>query len=165
MLSLGFWEIAVIVVLALVVVGPERLPRVMRYIGRQYGQLRRLADEMRRAMVLEADRQDAEERYQEMQRRREELQRAREEAEAQGGVAQAQRYPSAVPDTDELERAALQAEQDDAGQPADPEPSSDPGGQEHAAEGQDHDPSGLDDAIEAQEVIEPTKTERSVAGE
>lgn len=107
MLSLGFWEIAVIVVLALVVVGPERLPRVMRYIGRQYGTLRRLADEMRRAMVLEADRQDAEERYQEMQRRRDELKRQREAAEAQGGVSQPAAYPMPLPDTDESEPEAV----------------------------------------------------------
>lgn len=101
MLSLGLWEIVVIAVLAVVVVGPERLPRVMRYLGRQYGMLRRLADEMRRAMVLEADRQDADERYQEMQRRRDALKAQRDEAEAGGAVSQAPVLPFPVDDTDE----------------------------------------------------------------
>lgn len=103
MLSLGFWEIMVIAVLAIVVVGPERLPRVMRYIGKQYGMLRRMADDMRRAFVLEADRQDAEVRYEEMRRRREELKAQREAAEAGGAVAQDQVLPPGLPleDSDE----------------------------------------------------------------
>jgi sec-independent protein translocase protein TatB len=78
MLGLGFWEIAVIGVLLLVVVGPERLPHVMRWAGRTYGMVRRTADELRRAFVLEADRQDAEERLKEL---RERQRRAREEAD------------------------------------------------------------------------------------
>lgn len=103
MLSLGFWEIVVIAVLAIVVVGPERLPYVMRSIGRYYGQMRRMADEMRRAMVLEADRQDAEIRYAEMKRRREELQRQRQEAEAGGAVSQPSPLSVAVEDSEEVE--------------------------------------------------------------
>jgi Tat protein translocase TatB subunit len=79
MLSIGMWEMVVIAGLALVVVGPERLPKVMRFLGRQYGMLRRAANDMRRAFVLEADRQDAEERYKELQERRE---RAKAEREA-----------------------------------------------------------------------------------
>ena len=48
MLSLGFWEIVVIGGLLLVVVGPERLPKVLRFLGRQYGMVRRAAEDMRR---------------------------------------------------------------------------------------------------------------------
>ena len=70
MLNLGLGEILVIAALILVVVGPDRLPFFMRWAGRQYGTLRRAADDMRRAFVLEADRQDADARYRELQERR-----------------------------------------------------------------------------------------------
>ncbi|MBN2798706.1 MAG: hypothetical protein JXX28_06105 [Deltaproteobacteria bacterium] len=58
MTSLGFGEILVLTLLLLVVVGPERLPGVLRTAGRLYGRARRIAEEFHRAMVLEADRQD-----------------------------------------------------------------------------------------------------------
>ena len=71
MLNFGFLEILIVVVLALVVVGPERLPIVVRYLGRQYGRLLRASQELRRAFVLEAERVDAEERQKELQKIRE----------------------------------------------------------------------------------------------
>ena len=70
MLGLGWGEILLVAAVALVVVGPERLPRLLRDLGRMYGQVRRTADELRRSFVLEAERQDAEERYQQLQERR-----------------------------------------------------------------------------------------------
>lgn len=91
MLSLGLGEILVIAAVLVIVVGPERLPRVLRYAGRQYGQLRRAADDMRRAFVLEADRQDAEDRYRELQERR--------KAQAEAKVSSAD---GAVPQQPEL---------------------------------------------------------------
>ena len=60
MFSLGWSEILLIGVVLLVFVGPDRLPLVLRSAGRIFGQLRRAADELRRAFVLEADRQDLE---------------------------------------------------------------------------------------------------------
>jgi len=93
MLGVGLPELILIAGVALVVVGPERLPRVMRELGRIYGQLRRAADELRRAFTLEADRQDAAERYKQLQERRRKAQEARKKAEeerqlATGAVAQ-----------------------------------------------------------------------------
>ncbi len=72
MLNLGLTEIVVIFVVAIVVVGPERLPNVVRWLGRQYGKLMRASDELRRAFVMEADRVDAEARADELRKRREE---------------------------------------------------------------------------------------------
>ena len=46
MLSIGLTEILLIAAVAILVVGPDRLPRVMRQLGRWYGQLRRAADEL-----------------------------------------------------------------------------------------------------------------------
>ena len=70
MLGLGWQEIALIAVLAIVVVGPERLPEMLRFLGRQYAKVRRASDELRRAFMLEADRADAERRAVELRKRR-----------------------------------------------------------------------------------------------
>lgn len=70
MLGLGWQEIALIAILAIVVVGPERLPEMLRFLGRQYGKVRRASDELRRAFMLEADRADAEKRAVELRKRR-----------------------------------------------------------------------------------------------
>jgi sec-independent protein translocase protein TatB len=41
--EVGFWELALILVLGLVVLGPEKLPRVANQLGRYAGQARRMA--------------------------------------------------------------------------------------------------------------------------
>lgn len=63
MFDIGFWELAIIGVVALVVVGPERLPRLARTLGMWFGKGRRIignikeeidreiqADEMKQAL-------------------------------------------------------------------------------------------------------------------
>ncbi len=82
MLNLGLTEIIVVFVVAIVVVGPERLPNVVRWLGRPYGKLMRASDELRRAFVMEADRVDAEARAVELRKRRDEA-RARIQAARQ----------------------------------------------------------------------------------
>jgi sec-independent protein translocase protein TatB len=79
MLNFGMWEIMVVMTLALVVVGPERLPTMVRFLGRQYGKLMRASQELRRAFLLEADRSDAEQRTQELRKRREAAQKRLDE--------------------------------------------------------------------------------------
>ena len=79
MLNLGITEIIVILVVGIVVVGPERLPNVVRWLGRQYGKLMRASDELRRAFVLEADRAEADARSEDLRARRDE---ARQRIEA-----------------------------------------------------------------------------------
>ena len=56
--QLGFGEIVLLAVLALVVVGPKDLPKLMRGLGRAVAQLRKLGDEFRGAfdqMAREAE--------------------------------------------------------------------------------------------------------------
>jgi len=89
LLGLGPGEIILVALAVIVVIGPDRLPHFMRSAGRMYGQLRRAADEMRRSLVLEADRQDAEDRYQEMRRRRADRKEETPDVEQQGAVSQA----------------------------------------------------------------------------
>ena len=45
MLGIGLPEVLVILVLALLVPGPQRLPEVARMLGRIYGQIRRASEE------------------------------------------------------------------------------------------------------------------------
>lgn len=43
MFEVGFWELVLLFVLGLVVLGPEKLPRVASQLGRYAGQARRMA--------------------------------------------------------------------------------------------------------------------------
>jgi len=45
MLGVGFPELVLILVVALLVLGPQRLPEVARMLGRAYAQLRRASEE------------------------------------------------------------------------------------------------------------------------
>jgi Tat protein translocase TatB subunit len=55
MFDVGFWELTIIAVVALVVVGPERLPRLARTAGQWMGRARRLARELRMELEREVD--------------------------------------------------------------------------------------------------------------
>ncbi len=79
MFGLGWNELFFIAILAVVIVGPDRLPEMMKFLGRQYGKLRRASDELRRAFMYEADKVDQEKRLEELRQRREE---ARKRSEA-----------------------------------------------------------------------------------
>ncbi len=59
MLNIGFGEILLIGCLLLVVVGPERLPKMLRMAGKQYAKLRRAANELQHAFMDEGDLLDA----------------------------------------------------------------------------------------------------------
>lgn len=48
MLGLGAWELAMVMVVALVVLGPDKIPEVARKLARFLGQARRMADDVRR---------------------------------------------------------------------------------------------------------------------
>ncbi|NMB75340.1 MAG: twin-arginine translocase subunit TatB [Myxococcales bacterium] len=58
MFGIGTWELVVILVLALIVLGPEKLPDMARKIGRTVARLRRTADEVKREIDLDGIQQD-----------------------------------------------------------------------------------------------------------
>ena len=126
MLNLGFTELMVILVLAIVVVGPDRLPEMVRFLGRQYGKLMRTSDELRRAFVLEADRAEAEKRADALRARREEARKRAEEARARRKLEgpSSEVEPVARPDGDEPaeDDAADDAAQDEPPRDAAPPP-------------------------------------------
>ncbi|HNI22043.1 MAG TPA: Sec-independent protein translocase protein TatB, partial [Plasticicumulans sp.] len=47
MFEIGFWELVLIGVVALVVIGPERLPGVARTVGRWVGRARQIVSTVR----------------------------------------------------------------------------------------------------------------------
>lgn len=51
--SIGFAEIAVIFVLLLVFVGPDKLPQVARTMFRAVGEARRVTDDLKSNLILE----------------------------------------------------------------------------------------------------------------
>ena len=125
MLNVGIFELLLVAGIALMVVGPEQLPQLFRSAGRWYGQARRAADELRRAFVLEADRQDAAERYRMLQERRQK--RAEEQPAFQPEtVAQGDEAPPPAADEpgdgDEPDDGDVNADPPDAPHPTHPVP-------------------------------------------
>ncbi|MEE9447935.1 MAG: Sec-independent protein translocase protein TatB [Arenicellales bacterium] len=55
MLDIGFWEMAVIGMLALVVLGPERLPKAARTVGLYAGKARRMMRDIKSDIKSELD--------------------------------------------------------------------------------------------------------------
>lgn len=58
MFDVGFWEIVLIFGLGLMVLGPEKLPRVAAQLGRWVGRARRTASQLRYQLEREIDLDD-----------------------------------------------------------------------------------------------------------
>lgn len=58
MFDIGFWEIAIISLIALIILGPERLPRAARSMGLWVGKARRMLAEVKRDIDRELDAAD-----------------------------------------------------------------------------------------------------------
>lgn len=58
MFDIGFWEIAIIALIGLLILGPERLPRAARSIGLWVGKARRMLAEVKRDIDRELDATD-----------------------------------------------------------------------------------------------------------
>lgn len=56
MFDIGFWELTVIAIVALLVVGPEELPTLARTTGRWIGKARRFMGDMKNELENEVDR-------------------------------------------------------------------------------------------------------------
>ena len=55
MSGIGFWELIILFLIGLIVLGPERLPRVANQIGGWLGQARRMTRVMKRQLEEELD--------------------------------------------------------------------------------------------------------------
>ncbi len=58
MFDIGFWEILVVAVVALVVVGPERFPGMIKKAGYWLGQFRRIVANVKSEIKTEVDKAD-----------------------------------------------------------------------------------------------------------
>lgn len=81
MLNIGLSELLIVGVAGLVFIGPERLPDVMRFLGRAYAKVRFASKDLRMAFQQEVDKVETDRRMIEIARRREAL-RLRREQEA-----------------------------------------------------------------------------------
>ncbi len=53
MLDIGFSELLIILAVALIVLGPKKLPEVARSLGRGLAQFRRASEDLRRSILVE----------------------------------------------------------------------------------------------------------------
>ncbi len=58
MFNVGAWEITVILMAALLLLGPQKLPEVARWIGKALRELRGVTQEMRQVIDLELEKQE-----------------------------------------------------------------------------------------------------------
>lgn len=97
MFDFGFWELVVVLVVALLVVGPERLPQVARTAGLWIGRLRRMADGMREEIRRELEAEELKKGLQDLKDESgfDELEREMRatEGEVRDGLESAQRAP------------------------------------------------------------------------
>ena len=75
MFDIGFWEILLIGVVALLVVGPERLPGIAVFAGHWVGRIRRFANNMRDEISEELEAEHLKKLMAEQNRELEELRR------------------------------------------------------------------------------------------
>lgn len=65
MFDIGFWELILLFGLGLLILGPEKLPRVARTAGSYIGQARAMVRKLQREMEREIAFEDAKKRYDE----------------------------------------------------------------------------------------------------
>ncbi|MDD9997322.1 MAG: Sec-independent protein translocase protein TatB, partial [Rhodospirillaceae bacterium] len=58
MFDVGFWELLLIFGMGLMILGPERMPRVAAQIGRWIGRAQRTANQFRRKLQRELELED-----------------------------------------------------------------------------------------------------------
>ena len=82
MFDIGFWEIALIAVVALLVVGPEEFPALVRTIGAVLGKIRRFVQDAKQELDREVLQAEELKRLMEKEAKIAELHRAVEEINA-----------------------------------------------------------------------------------
>jgi sec-independent protein translocase protein TatB len=92
--DVGFWEMFMLAVLALLIFGPERLPGIARSVGQTIGRIRREASSTFAALSEEAELSELREFSSELQHEREQL---RDLTRLEGGTKPARAKRSGPP--------------------------------------------------------------------
>ena len=129
MFDIGFWELAIIFVVALLVVGPQRLPGLVRSAAYWLGRARQMTSDVKSEIAAELDK--AEDLKRLMEEQADIAKRAEEEfkqvlnsdvADADGGKASEQRKPALEPAAD-LDVVAERSESGALAEEQNPSPS------------------------------------------
>lgn len=64
MFGIGTMELLVIMAVALIVVGPRKLPQIARSLGKAFGEFKRVTNDVKRTIDAEVDRVERQERTQ-----------------------------------------------------------------------------------------------------
>ncbi len=62
MFGIGTTELMIILVIALIVIGPQKLPEIARTLGKGFAEFKRMSNDVKRTVDLEAERLEQEER-------------------------------------------------------------------------------------------------------
>lgn len=110
MFGIGSTELLIICVVALVVLGPSRLPEILRTVGKGLAEFRRMSTDVKSTLDAEVRRAEDDEREKdrEAKRKREE---AREKAAEKTPAKQPQPIDDAAPDNPEVAEMAEQTGQ------------------------------------------------------
>lgn len=97
-MNVGFWEMLMLALLALLIFGPERLPGIARSVGETIGRIRREASSTFDALRDEAELSELKEFSEDLQREREQLRSLTriDEQDTRSGAA-GRRRPSGPP--------------------------------------------------------------------
>lgn len=98
MSGIGFWELVVLFVIGLLILGPERLPRVATQIGRWVGRARRTANQLRYQIEREIALADIEKKNKDRTEAKHEDDRTARSDEQQSGQGQDQAQPESAAD-------------------------------------------------------------------
>ncbi len=129
MFDVGFWELAIIGIVALVIVGPERLPGLARTAGLWVGKARRMISDVKRDIDRELKASEMSELSsikKDIDQASEEVRRATESVKEESGVSEVQSslkqtFKEAAPtkqELDELDQAAKQFSEELENSPA-----------------------------------------------
>ena len=129
MFGIGTTELMIILVIALIVIGPKKLPEIARTLGKGFAEFKRMSNDVKRTVDLEAERLEQEERQSKIKKKLFEekpesaagSEQPAEEAGGKGSSAEDQAAGSGTPDpgssteteepTDEKSDTASRSEQ------------------------------------------------------
>ena len=101
MFEIGMQEILVLLVIALVVIGPKKLPEMAKALGKGYGEFRRAFEDMRSSINVDMKTDEEKERLREI---RERVQPPPETTPPEAGTAPQGDVPAPAPSSDDEEK-------------------------------------------------------------